>query len=68
MQPFRAKSTVSTSGNGEIGPQKKKDEQFGSLANFQFSTSAMRFSEFDTVSCRTPEHEGLVPMKAYTLR
>ncbi len=58
MQPFRAKITVSTYGNGEIGPQ-KKDEQFDSLATFQFSTSAMLFSWFDTlVSCRTPEYEG----------
>ncbi len=42
--------------------------QFGGLANFQFITSAILFSEFDTlVSCRTPEYEGYVPLKAYTL-
>ncbi len=48
MQPFRTKSTVS---NVEIGRTEKKeeDEQFGSLATFQFSTSAILFSEFDTV-------------------
>ncbi len=31
------------------GVRVKKDEQFGSLANFQFSTSAMLFSEFDSL-------------------
>ncbi len=67
MQPFRAKSTVSTYGNVE-NKERKKDEQFGGLANIQFSTSAMLFSDFDTlVSCRTPEYEGKAPTKDYTL-
>ncbi len=39
--------------------KKKEDEQFGSLANFQFSTSAMLFYEFDNlVGYRTTEKEG----------
>ncbi len=39
--------------------ERKKDEQFGSLANFQFSTSAMLFCEFDSlVGYRTTEKEG----------
>ncbi len=43
--------------------EKKRDEQFGSLANFQFSTSAMPFCVFDClVGCRTTEYEGYVPM------
>ncbi len=47
---------------------RKKDEQFGSLAGFQFSTSAMFFCEFDgLVGCRTTEYEDQVPMKAYNL-
>ncbi len=34
-------------------------EQFGSLANFQFSTLAILFSEFDSlVGYRTTEKEG----------
>ncbi len=37
----------------------KKDEQFGSLNTFQFSTSAILFSEFDSlVGYRTTEKEG----------
>ncbi len=56
MQPFRAKSTVSTYGIVEIGPLKMNNL---SLATSQFSTSAMFFSEFDTlVSYQTPEYEG----------
>ncbi len=36
------------------------------LANFQFTTSAMLFGEFDgLVGFRTTEYEGYVPMKAY---
>ncbi len=39
--------------------QRTKDEQPGSLAGFQFSTSAILFSEFDSlVGCRTTEKEG----------
>ncbi len=47
MQPIRGKSTVSISSNVEIGrlkkEERKKDEQFGSLAGFQLSTSAILF-------------------------
>ncbi len=36
--------------------KKKEDEQFGCLANFQFSTSSMLFCEFDSlVGYRTTE-------------
>ncbi len=43
-------------------------EQFGSLAKFQFSTSAILFSEFGSlVDYRTTEKEGYVRMKAYNL-
>ncbi len=61
MQPFSAKKTVSTYSNVEIGRmERKKDEpQSGSLATFQFSTSATLFSEFDgLVGYRTTEKEG----------
>ncbi len=46
----------------------KKEDKFGSLATFQFSTSVMLFSEFDSlVGCRTTEYEGYVPTKAYSI-
>ncbi len=45
----------------EAERREKKDEQFGSLAGFQVSTSAMLFYEFDClVGCRTTEFEGYV--------
>ncbi len=44
MQLIHGKSTVSTEDNNEIGGMEKEDEQFGCLANFQFSTSAMVFA------------------------
>ncbi len=51
MQSIRGKCIVSTSSNVEIDRlkkerKKKEDEQFGSLANFQFSTSAILFASF----------------------
>ncbi len=53
---------------GRRKKKKKKDEQFGSLANFQFSTSAILFSGFDSLGgYRTTEKEGYVTMKAYNL-
>ncbi len=63
MQLIRGKSTVSTEGNNEIGwlekERRSEDEQFGCLANFQFSTSAMVFSEFNSlVGYKTTEKEG----------
>ncbi len=55
-----------------VGRRKKETEkmpeQFGSLAGFQFSTSAILFCEFDgLIGYRTTEKEGQGPMKAYNL-
>ncbi len=48
--------------------EKKVDEQFGCLAYFQFSTSAILFCGFDSlVGYRTTEKERQEPMKAYNL-
>ncbi len=56
MQPFGAKSTVSTQRNVDIGctEKKKEDEQFGCLANFQFSISAILLASL-TVSLVTEQ-------------
>ncbi len=51
-----------------VGRKKEEDEQFGSSATFQFSTSAILFSEFDSVvGYRTTDKEGQGPMEAYNL-
>ncbi len=53
---FRAKSTVRTLGSLEIGLlknkeriRKKEEEQFGTLGDFQFGTSAMVPSNFEVL-------------------
>ncbi len=46
--------------------RKKKDEQFGTLADFQFGTSTMVPRNFEgLVGYRTLRDEGQVPLKAY---
>ncbi len=46
--------------------KKKEDEQFGTLADFQFGTSAMVPSSFEgRVGYRTLRDEGQAPLKAY---
>ncbi len=57
--PFALKSQW-VLGSVEIDrTENKKEEQFGSLATFQFSTSAILFSKFDSlVDYRTTEKEG----------
>ncbi len=51
----------------EIGLLKKeRDEQFGTLADFQFGTSLMVPINFEgLVGYRTLRDEGQVPLKAY---
>ncbi len=46
--------------------KKKEDEQFGSFDEFQFGTSAMVASDFDSLGgYRTLAYEGQVPIKPY---
>ncbi len=46
--------------------RKKEDEQFSSLVDFQFGTSAMVPSNFEgLLGYRTLRDEGQVPLKAY---
>ncbi len=56
---FLAKITVSTYSNVEIGrTEEKKDQQFGSVATFQFGISPILFSEFDSLVGYRTEKEG----------
>ncbi len=46
--------------------KKEEDEQFGTLADFQFGTSAMVATDFEGLVCyRTLRDEGQAHLKAY---